>query len=330
MVSLIPLVRNEVLKIWKKKRFFVILAILLVLIPIFTYAQFKVATNLQDQIGSDDWKIQLQEKVNDYTDRINSPRMLPEWKEYLKVQIQIMQYHIDSDVNPESPNGVTFTREFLKNSVGLFLPLMILVIASDLISSEHAQGTIKLLLTRPVRRWKVLTSKLLALMLYVSLSVIALVTLSYVIAGAVFGFSGWNMPVLTGFQVVGDTVDTSMVQLVDQWQFILMEMGLAWYSSLVVGILAVMVSILIRSTAAGMGIMLATLIAGTILTNMASSWESAKYFFMVNLETVIYLTGQKPPIAGMDLGFSLSILTMTAAVSILISYLFFTKKDILN
>ena len=40
---LLPLIQNETLKIWKKKRFFVIVLVLLILIPIFTYAQLRIA-----------------------------------------------------------------------------------------------------------------------------------------------------------------------------------------------------------------------------------------------------------------------------------------------
>lgn len=327
---MIPLIRNEVMKIWKKKRFFVILIILAVLIPIFTYAQYKTAMNLKEQIGSSDWRISAQERVNDYTNRLNSPRVLPEWKEYIKIQIQILQYHIDHNIDPQSPSGVTFAKEFLKNAVGLFLPLLILVLASDMISSEHTQGTIKILLTRPVQRWKVLTSKLLALLLYVSMTLIALMLMSYLISGIVFGYGGWNAPVLTGFQIEGAAVDTSGVQLVEQWRFVLMELGLAWFSCVVVAALALMISILVRSTAASMGMMLALLIAGSILSNMAASWESAKYFFMVNLDTIIYLSGGKPPVEGMSLAFSLTVLSLTALISLIVSYTAFTRKDILN
>jgi ABC-2 type transport system permease protein len=329
LTSWIPLVRNEVLKIWKKKRFFVILLILAVLIPIFTYAQLKVSMNIQEQIGTD-WRINLQQQINDYNNRISSPRIPEEWRSSLRVQVQILEYHLEHDINPSTPNAVTFTKEFLENSIGLFLPLMILVIASDLVSSEHSSGTIKLLLTRPVRRWKVLMSKFIAMMMYVSLSVFSLALFSYLISGVVFGYGGWNQPILTGFQIAGLEVDTTYVHALEQWRYLIMALGLAWFSCMVVACLALMVSVLVRSTAAGMGIMLATLIAGLILSSMVSSWESAKYFFMVNLSTIHYLSGEIPPIEGMTLSFSLAVLSVWALISVIISFSVFTKQDILN
>ena len=70
------------------------------------------------------------------------------------------------------------------------------------------------------------------------------------------------------------------------------------------------------------------LIAGTILVNMVSAWESAKYFFMVNLRTTLYLSGSMPPVPGMTLPFSLAVLTVWAALSVLVSFLVFTRQDI--
>jgi ABC-2 type transport system permease protein len=322
------LIRNEMIKVWKKRRFFVIVGILLVLIPIFVYAQMRISANVERQLGDTDWKAKTQQEILRYNERLSSPGILEEWKRTLQVQVQILQYYVDNDVNPNEPNGVTFTREFMRNAIGLFIPLMVLVIASDLVSSEHAGGTIKLLLTRPTSRWKVLLSKYIAMMLYVSLIVATIAFLCYAISGAVFGYGGWQTPTLTGFQITDNEVSFANVHLIEHWLFIWMELGLVWFSSLVVGAIALMVSVLVRSTAAGMGIMLATIIAGSILAAMASSWESAKYFFMLNLDTVGYLAGSPPAIPGMDLAFSITILSIWALASIIVSFGVFTRQDI--
>ena len=77
-----------------------------------------------------------------------------------------------------------------------------------------------------------------------------------------------------------------------------------------------------------MGVMLACLIAGTILSSMVSSWHSAKYLFMVNLNLTSYLQGTAPPTEGMTLGFSLGVLTIWGLAGLLVSFLVFTKKDV--
>jgi ABC-2 type transport system permease protein len=330
LISMYPLVKNEVLKIIKKRRFMVVILVLAVLIPIFTYAQLKVAQNAEKQFGTSDWRVSTQQQIYDYTNRLGSARVPEEWKKFMMVQVQQLQYYLDKDINPRAPSGVTFTIGFLTETVSLFLPLLVLSIASDLVSGERSGGTIKMLLTRPVLRWKILASKFITLLLFVSLIIVITIVLSYLISGFVFGYGGWDMPVLTGFQVEGTDVNTQFVHTIDQWLFLIMEGGLAWFSVMTVACLALMVSVLVRSTAASIVIMMASIIAGLILANIASSWESAKYLFMVNLDLPDYLTGQLPPIEGMTLPFSMTVLAIWALGSLIVSFTVFTKQDILN
>ncbi|MFC4777635.1 ABC transporter permease [Paenibacillus sp. GCM10023252] len=328
MTNLLPLIQNETLKIWKKKRFYVVVLILLILIPIFTYAELKVAQNNADKFK--DWRNQVLQQITDMQNTLSSDRIPEEWKRYQRITVQQLQYYLDKDVNPNSPNGVTFTRNFLDNSVTLFIPLLVLAIGSDLVSGERTNGTIKMLLTRPVRRWKILFSKLAALTLYVSLTIVTTAALCYIISGLFFGYEGWTMPIFTGFALNGSEVDARYVHAVAQWRYLLMQGGLIWFSAMTVAILSILVSVLIRSTAASMVTMMAAVIAGTILSNMSSSWESAKYIFAVNLQLTSYLEGSPPPIEGMTLVFSLAVLGIWSALALVVSFLVWTKQDILN
>lgn len=329
MTNLLPLIRNECLKIIKKKRFYVILLILLVLVPMFTYAQMRVAERSRDKFHSN-WRLEIQQQITDNQNSLSSDRIPEEWKSYRRIFVQQLQYYLNHDVNPNAPSGVTFTREFLDNSVSLFIPLLIMAVASDIVSGERTTGTIKMLLTRPVKRWKVLFSKLAALLMFVSLIVLSVFVISYLISGLSFGYKGFNLPVFTGFKISGDMVDMSAVHAVPQWKYLLMQGGLIWFVSVVVALLAFMVSVLVRSTAASIVVMMAALIAGTILSNMASAWTTAKYLFMVNLGLTGYLSGSPAPIAGMTLPFSMAVLAIWGLAATIISFAVFTKRDILN
>jgi ABC-2 type transport system permease protein len=326
--SLITLVQNETLKMWYKKRFLVVLLILAILIPIFTFAQMKVAQSVREQLGTDDWRVAIQQQITDYTNRMNSSRLPEEWKKWFSITVQQLQYYLETDIDPTSPNGVTFAREFMENTVDLFLPLLVVILAADIVSSELSSGTIKLLVSRPVSRWKILLSKLITLIFYISLTVVALLVLSYLISGLLFGFGGWNAPVLAGFQVNGSEIDTSNVHILASWQYILMEFGLAWFSAVCVGMIALMVSVLVHGAAVSMGIMLAAIISGVVLTGMVQSWEEAKYLFMVNLNLIEYLSGENPPIAGMNLTFSLTVLSVWTAVALVVAFRIFIRRDI--
>ncbi|MNO12257.1 ABC-2 family transporter protein [compost metagenome] len=329
MINILPLVKNETIKMIRKKRFYVILLVLLVLVPLFTYAQLRESESKREKYGND-WRREVQQAITDNQNSLGSDRVPEEWKKYRKIYIQQMKYYLEHDVNPAEPGGVSFTREFLNNAATLFIPLLIMGIGSDIVSSERTAGTVKMLLTRPVRRWKVLLSKLITLLMFVSLTVVSTVVICYLISGLFFGYEGLNMPVFTGFQLNGSEVDLSTVHSVPQWKYLFMQTGLIWFVGVIVAILAFMVSVLVRSTSASIVIMMAALIAGNILSNMASAWTSAKYLFMVNLGLTNYLAGTPAPIEGMTLGFSLAVLAIWGACSLVVSFLVFTKQDILN
>lgn len=329
MNNILPLVKNETIKMIRKKRFYVILLVLLVLVPMFAYAQLRESVEKREKYGSD-WRREVQQAITDNQNSLGSDRVPEEWKKYRQIYIQQMKYYLEHDVNPQEPGGVTFTREFLDNAATLFIPLLIMGVGSDIVSSERTSGTIKMLLTRPIRRWKILLGKLIALLMFVSLIIVATCVICYLISGLFFGYAGLTMPVFTGFQLHGAEVDISGVHAVPQWQYILMQTGLIWFVSVVVACLAFMVSVLVRSTSASIVIMMAALIAGNILSNMASAWTSAKYLFMVNLGLTNYLSGTPAPIEGMTLGFSLIVLAVWGGAALLVSFLVFTKQDMLN
>ncbi|XJZ28783.1 ABC transporter permease [Bacillota bacterium Lsc_1132] len=322
------LIQNEMMKLLAKKRLLVIGLIMGVLVILFTYAQYRTTQAQREKLGTSDWRTILQQQIIDTQNRLSSSRITEEWKKQLQITLQQQQYYLDHDINPTEPGAPTFIRIFLENSIDLFIPLMVMVIASDLVSSEHSLGSIKLLLTRPVRRWKVLLSKYITLLLAISLIIAMAGILSYLISGIVFGYKGWRAPILTGFSVTETGLNTSAVKLLDLWQYLFMDFGLVWYVATVVGTLSFMLSVLIRSTAAGMGVMLASLISGAILSNMVSSWHSAKYLFMVNLRLTDYLKGIAPPIEGMTLSFSMMVLFIWWAAALLIAFIVFTKKDV--
>ncbi|MFY4777041.1 ABC transporter permease subunit [Metabacillus sp. RGM 3146] len=325
---MINLIYNEMIKIVRKKRLFIIMAIIAVLVALFTYAQVRQHEEAVKQAGTDDWRTQVQQEIINTQNRLSSSGISGEWKKFLHIRMNQQQYYLDHNINPTAPGAPTFMKTFAENSIDLLLPLMVMVIASDIVSSESTNGTIKLLLTRPIKRWKILLSKYLTLLLAISFIVLSVGVLSFLISGMAMGYGGWNLPVLTGFSIQGSELMTSGVHMMSQWQYIFIDFGLVWFVAIIVGTLTFSLSALMKSTASVMGVMLASLIAGAILSNMVSSWDSAKYLFMVNLRLTDYISGMAPPIEGMTLGFSMIVLLIWAILGLIVSFFFFTRKDV--
>ena len=316
------------MKLLAKKRLIVIAVIVAILVGLFTYAQLNETLERQEKLGTKDWRASVQTSIIDITNRLSSSGMSDDIRERMQITLKQQQYYLDHDINPSEPGAPTFMRIFIENSGMMLIPLLVIVIASDLVSSEHSLGSIKLLLTRPVQRWRILLSKYISLLLAISIIMAIVGILSFLLSGIVFGYKGMDAPVITGFSAQAGNLDISRVRMISQWKFLLMDFGLAWFVAVVVGTLSFMLSVLIRSTAAGMGIMLAALVSGSILSTMVSSWESAKYLFMVNLNLTGYLSGIAPPIEGMTLLFSISVLVVWWLLALLISFFVFTRQDV--
>jgi len=144
-----------------------------------------------------------------------------------------------------------------------------------------------------------------------------------------YGWGVGDAPILTGFRVGGDVFDPSTVRAVPLWQDTILVYGLAWFATLCVGAIALLTSVLLRSTAASMGTMLAALIAGTILPRLASQWEAQKFLFVTNLPLPDYYSGSPPPIPGLTVDLGAAVLAAWAAAAVLAAFIVFIRRDVL-
>lgn len=327
----VHLVQNEMIKMLRKRRLQVVLGILIVLVAVFSYGEQQASTQISRQLGTTDWHAHVQQQITHDENRLKSPFLTSTEKAAMQAEISEYQYELNHNINPYSPGAASFMKSFMDEGILLLIPMLVVVIASDMVSSELSTGTIKVLLTRGVARWKVLASKLAALVLLVAMLMAAIALSGYAVSGLFFGYHGFRLPVLMGFHVTASgTVSIAHVYTIPQWKYLIMTYGLGFVASLSVAALAFMVSVLVRSTASGIGIMMAALIAGTLLTALASSWTAAKYLPVVNLQLSNYLNGSPPPIAGMTFSFSVAVLAVWSAAAIFISFWVFVRRDMLH
>jgi ABC-2 type transport system permease protein len=320
------LVENEVLKLWKRRRFRLALLILVALVGLIVFAETR---GRQRFSGGRDWRIETQERIARMQNWVRSGRLPESQQRWVRFEIARLQYHLDRNIDPEALSGPLFARGFANVASYLLLPVLALVFASDIVSSEFTEGTIKLLLTRPVSRRRVLSSKLAALGLAITLTVLLGGAVAYLFGGIAHGFAGWGAPVLTGFRLAGGTLDAASVRSVLLWKDALLVFGLAWFATLAVGAIAFLTSVILRSTAASMGTMFAALIAGTILPRVAPSWEAQKYLFVTSLPLPDYYSGSPPPIAGMTVTSSVLVLALWGAGALLLAFVVFIRRDVL-
>jgi ABC-2 type transport system permease protein len=334
-MKLFKLVENEVIKIIFKKRLLVIFGILLVLISLFAYGQKYTAEKNKEKLSarigitqSYDWRKLADQQIISMKHRLDNPYITEKDKIRQRIQIQQLQYYIDNNIDPENNSAAKFSAGFITIAISMFLPLLIILLVGDIVSGEAATGTIKLLLARSVPRWKILLSKYLAVLIMEIVILFITLVLSVVISGIFFGYGGWMNPVATGFRNLNGVLDISGEVNVPQWQFTIMVYALAYFVSITVGTISFMISVIVKSTSASIGIMMSTLIGGTFLSYFIADWWITRYLFMVNLQLPDYLTDSFHMIDGITMTFSVIVLGVWTLAALAVSFVYFKRQDI--
>ncbi|HYH09513.1 MAG TPA: ABC transporter permease [Thermoanaerobaculia bacterium] len=320
----LALIRNEILKLLRRKRFAIVVGIMLVILTLVSYSQYRQLREMKNA----NWRAELQERIARYENRLRRGRINESWARSMRAEVRRLQFYLDRGINPEQPTAPLVVRTFANAAGFLLLPLLIAVLGSDIVSAENAEGTDKLLLTRPVRRWKILSAKLVTLWLFASLTLFVGGALSYLVTAPVLPAGGWDAPTFNGFQLSGETFSVDHVRQLPLWQDALIAYGLEWYALLAVASISLMLSVMFKSSAASIGTMLASLIGGTILTRISPDWTAGKYLFVSALPLADYYTGQAPPYDGMSMTFCITLLGAWAVAALIAAYLLFTKRDV--
>lgn len=320
-----------------KKRLWVIVGILIILIGLFAYGENYTRERTQNQIAqrlgiedTEDWREITNQQLRDLERRLDNPLIPEEGRASIRVRAEQLRYYLSEDINPTTFSAAQFMSNFMEQSIFLFLPLLIILLGSDIVSKEATSGTIKLLMTRPVPRWKILLSKLLALTILEMIVILLMAAIALGISYITFGYGGFKEPVITGFRIIDGELDVSNVQTVSRGTYIFMTYALGYIVAFSIGKMALMVSVLVKSTAASIGIMMSSLIGGTFLSFFISDWEITRYLFNVNLNLTDFLSGDLQPVEGLSLGFSISVLLVWAFASMIVAFGVFHHKDIFD
>jgi ABC-2 type transport system permease protein len=321
---MIPLIQNETLKLIRRRRFAIVVGILFVILTLISYAQYR---QLQ-QSKNENWRAELQERIARTENRMRRGNVNDSWARSMRAEVRRLQFYLDRGINPEQTTAPLVVRTFANAAGFLLLPLLIGVLGSDIVSAENAEGTDKLLLTRPVRRWKILTAKLITLWAFASLTLLLGAAMSYAVTAPVIPAVGWDAPMFHGFQLGGDTLKIETIRQLPLWKDALIAYGLEWYALLTVASIALMLSVLFKSSAGSIGTMLASLIGGTILTRVSPDWTAGKYLFVSALPLADYYTGQAPPYDGMSMTFCITLLGAWAVGALVVAYTRFVRRDV--
>lgn len=207
------------------------------------------------------------------------------------------------------------------NALAIHIPFLITLVAGDLLAGEAAAGTYRLLITRPVSRMQIVSSKFLAGIAYTSLLILWLALLSLVLGIIIFG-TGELLVVSSDLIIIFDKSDVI-------WRFIL-TYGYAILGMAVVCTLAFFFSSLVENAIGPIITTMAVIIIFIIISAInVEIFNSIKPYLFTN-----YILNWREffndPLDTQEILKSVLVLGGHVIVLLVATFVIFQKKDILS
>lgn len=207
------------------------------------------------------------------------------------------------------------------NALTIHIPFLITLVAADLLAGEATAGTYRLLITRPVSRMQIVTSKFLSGIIYTGSLILFLALMSLVVGLIIFG---------TGELIVTGSKSIIIFEKSDiLWRFLL-AYGFAIISMTVVCSLSIFFSSLVENAIGPIVATMAIIIIFIILSafDVGILREIKPYLFTNYM--MDWREFFNDPIEWAEVGKSVSILIGHILIFFTATSFIFIKKDILS
>ncbi|MFG6496131.1 DUF2705 family protein [Fictibacillus sp. UD] len=314
----LSLLTNEWIKIFSRIRTWIFLALpIVIIIGVAVYD--KVTT---DEEVNNNWKQELTEQIK------NDKKLVEEEKkngadefyiEMLETGIKQNEYAIANEISPYE----TTTWQFMKDMapISSLIGLFVIVVASDIVSSEFSKGTIKMLLIRPYSRWKILLSKFLATLGFAFVMWLVVIASTWLVGGLAYGFGGMDQSYL----VVTENQQVKERLIVE---YVFANIGVEFIELTALVALSFMISTLFMSNSVAIGVAMFTMFAGNTIVMLLANKDWIVYTLFANMDLSVLIDGQNQLIKDLTLPFSISVLAVYTALMLAITFTVFQKRDV--
>lgn len=314
----LSLLTNEWIKIFSRVRTWIFIALpILIIIGVAVYD--KVATDAE---VNENWKQDLTQTLEDDKKALEDAKKNNENEIYidmLESNIKQNEYAIENDISPNEKTTWKFMKEMapISSLIGLF----VIVVASDIVSSEFSKGTIKMLLIRPYSRWKILLSKFLATLGFAFVMWLVVIATTWLVGGLAYGFGGIDQTYL----VVTDTQEVRERTVVE---YVFANIGVEFIELTALVALSFMISTLFMSNSVAIGVAMFTMFAGNTIVMLLATKDWIIYTLFANMDLSTLIDGQNQLIDDLTLPFSISMLAIYTALMLAITFTVFQKRDV--
>lgn len=266
-------------------------------------------------ISNDDAWIKIEKSsIKENQTAIDSGNISKEKISDLNEQIAISQYRLDHDMSPYSMNGSDFIES--GSTLMMFVSLFAIIVAASIVSFEFGNGTIKMLLTRPINRWKILLSKLITTFIFAFLLGAIIYILSLLIAVIFYGNGNPELEYVNG--AVVEVSKLSFAFSAYAYSYVGITMSI---------LLAFMLGTVFNSSSLAIGLTLFISFMSNTFILLLSQYEFIKYFWF-SVTKLEEIQNGTYVIQDLTIPFAITILAIYAILFIAISFFKFTKQDI--
>ncbi len=241
-------------------------------------------------------------------------------------QKEVSKYIIE---NKQDINKRNDTRGILKNffsEYGLFIIVIIVMIAGTIVSEEFNKGTVKLLLIKPYSRAKILLSKYITILIMTVFAIVIILLMELIVGGIVFGFDSLSVPVLEY------NFNTSQLEILNIFTYVGIEILTQLPMIILLATLAFALSTIFTNSALAITISLLGFMSPSIINALVIQYKVGfmKYFVTMNWDLSGYLFGSLPSMEGMTMGFSIVMCLIYLFVMLIPTFIILKKKNIKN
>lgn len=291
------------------------------------------------------WKLNIESTIAMLKENMDASPDLSKEKEHYRKQLITYEYLLENNIRPmsdTSPKGLNAFTGLIAFLGSLFVSIIIAIISSDSVSAEYTPPTLKMLLTRPVSRGKVLAAKFITAFISSCGIIIGIQLLATFIMGLIFGFGDPSYPISFGTDYNITTLNAmqgkeaipvfNSSQVTTLLNFVISSILLQVLYILATTSFFFMLSTLLRSSSISMAISIVTIVAVNILGAIKYTKVVLPFLFTSygDVTSVIQGTIKEYTLSSLPTPlFSAIILLLWSVVPYIISHLVFTKRDIL-
>ena len=312
---MLKLIQNEWMKLWSQKMTWImVIVMVLVVFSGIGLTKWMNSTSTEDNAGS--WQETAQAELDGINLLLEEPDLSETQVDYYEGQIAIAEHRLENDIAPLESDSMQ--QQVLDTHMMLSLvTLFTVIVAAGIVATEFSQGTIKMLLTRPVKRWKILTSKYITVLLFaVFLSLIML--LSTALAGLLFlGIGDGSLLTWNGAKVAEAAFWLEAIKLA----------ALKFSSIWMISTFAFMLGTVFRSSSLAIGLSIFLMFTGVQAVFFLQNYEIVKYYLFTHTDLTQFYTGNFM-VPGITMSMSILVLIVYFLLFMAISYWTFGKRDI--